>query len=96
MIALLRRERLTGWQIAEQLGMPLSTVSTILARIGLGRLSRLEPSEPPNRYQRERPGELVHVDVKKLGRIGRPRSPCQRRPPHPLARDRLGVRARRR
>jgi len=48
-IALLRRERLTAWQIAERLGMPLSTVSTILTRIGLGRLSRLEPPEPPNR-----------------------------------------------
>jgi len=71
-IALLRRERLTGWEIAERLGMPLSTVSTVLARIGLGRLSRLEPPEPPNRYQRERPGELLHIDVKKLGRIGRP------------------------
>jgi len=71
-IALLRCERLTGWEIAERLGMPLSTVSTVLARIGLGRLSRLEPPEPPNRYQRERPGELVHIDVKKLGRIGRP------------------------
>ncbi len=71
-IALLRRQRLTGWQIAERLQMPLSTVSTILSRIGLGRLSRLEPSEPANRYQRERPGELLHIDVKKLGRIGRP------------------------
>lgn len=71
-IAALRCERLTGWQIAERLGMPLSTVSTILSRIGLGRLSRLEPPEPPNRYQRERPGELLHVDVKKLGKIGRP------------------------
>jgi transposase InsO family protein len=72
LIALLRRERLTGWQIAERLEMPLSTVSTVLARIGLGRLSRLEPPEPANRYQRERPGELLHIDVKKLGRIGRP------------------------
>ena len=71
-IALLRRQRLTGWEIAERLGMPLSTVSTILNRIGLGRLSRLEPPEPPNRYQRERPGELLHVDVKRLGKIGRP------------------------
>jgi transposase InsO family protein len=71
-IAALRRERLTGWEIAERLGMPASTVSTILSRIGLGRLSRLEPPEPANRYQRERPGELVHIDVKKLGRIGRP------------------------
>jgi len=71
-IAALRRERLTGWEIAERLGMPASTVSTILTRIGLGRLSSLEPPEPANRYQRERPGELVHIDVKKLGRIGRP------------------------
>jgi transposase InsO family protein len=71
-IAALRRQRLTGWEIADKLRMPPSTVSTILARIGLGRLSRLEPPEPPNRYQRERPGELVHVDVKKLGKIGRP------------------------
>ena len=71
-IELLRRQRLLAWQIAERLQMPLSTVSTVLARIGLGRLSRLEPPEPANRYQRERPGELVHVDVKKLGKIGRP------------------------
>lgn len=71
-IALLRRERLTGWQIAERLQMPLSTVSTVLARIGLGRLSALEPPEPANRYEKARPGELVHIDVKKLGRIGRP------------------------
>jgi len=71
-IAALRRERLTGWEIAERLEMPASTVSTILTRTRLGRLSRLEPPEPPNRYQRERPGELIHIDVKKLGKIGRP------------------------
>ena len=52
--------------------MPLSTVSAVLARIGLGKLARLEPREPPNRYQRQRAGELVHIDVKKLARIGRP------------------------
>jgi len=52
--------------------MPLSTVSGILTRIGLGKLWRLEPLEPANRYEKSRPGELVHVDVKKLGRIGRP------------------------
>jgi transposase InsO family protein len=68
-IAALRRLRMTGGQIAEVLGMPLSTVSGILTRVGLGRLSRLEPPEPPNRYQRRHPGELIHVDVKKLGRI---------------------------
>jgi transposase InsO family protein len=71
-IAALRRLRMSGAEIAELLQMPLSTVSAILARIGLGRLSRLEPTEPANRYEKRRPGELVHVDVKKLGRIARP------------------------
>jgi transposase len=71
-IAGLRRLRMTAAEIAETLGMPVSTVSGILTRIGLGKLWRLEPLEPPNRYEKKRPGELVHVDVKKLGRIGRP------------------------
>ena len=71
-IAALRRLRMTGAEIAETLAMPLSTVSAVLTRIGLGRLSRLEPPEPANRYEREQPGELLHIDVKKLGRIGRP------------------------
>src|SRR4051794_20327942 len=71
-IAALRRLRMTGAEIAETLGMPVSTVSGILTRIGLGKLWRLEPLEPPNRYEKQRPGELVHVDVKKLGRIARP------------------------
>jgi transposase InsO family protein len=69
-IAALRRLRMTGQEIAECLGMALSTVQGILTRIGLGKLSRLEPPEPPNRYERNRPGELIHIDVKKLGRIG--------------------------
>jgi transposase InsO family protein len=68
-IAALRRLRMTGAEIAECLSMPLSTVSAVLARIGLGKLSRLEPPEPPNRYERQRAGELLHIDVKKLGRI---------------------------
>jgi transposase InsO family protein len=68
-IAALRRVRMTAAEIAELLEMPLSTVSAVLMRIGLGKRSRLEPLEPANRYQRERPGELVHIDVKKLGRI---------------------------
>jgi transposase InsO family protein len=68
-IAALRRVRLTGQDIALALSMAPSTVSGILTRIGLGKLSRLEPPEPPNRYERARPGELVHIDVKKLGRI---------------------------
>jgi transposase InsO family protein len=71
-IAALRRLRMTGLEIAECLGMALSTVQGILTRIGLGKLSGFEPPEPPNRYQRQRPGELIHIDVKKLGRILRP------------------------
>src|SRR5438445_3221017 len=71
-IAGLRRLRMTGAEIAETLGMPASTVSGSLTGVGLGKLWRLEPLEPPNRYEKQRPGELVHVDVKKLGRIGRP------------------------
>jgi len=68
-IAALRRVRLTGPEIAETLEMATSTVSAVLKRIGLGKLSRLEPCEPIRRYERSRPGELIHVDVKKLGRI---------------------------
>ena len=77
-IAALRRLRMTGAEIAMCLGMPLSTVSAVLTRIGLGKLSRLEPPEPPNRYERARPGELIHVDVKKLGRDQRRRASRQR------------------
>ncbi len=69
-IAALRRLRMTGAEIAICLGMPVSTVSAVLGRIGLGKRSRLEPPEPPNRYERKRPGELIHVDIKKLGRFG--------------------------
>src|SRR6266498_5719077 len=65
----LRKLRMTAAQIAEVLGLALSTVSAWLKRIGLGKRSRLEPPEPPNRYERGRPGELVHVDIKQLGRI---------------------------
>jgi len=65
----LRRLRMTAAQIAEVLGLALSTVSAWLQRIGLGKRSRLEPPEPPNRYERRHPGELVHVDIKTLGRI---------------------------
>jgi transposase InsO family protein len=68
----LRRLRMTGTQIAMRLHMARSTVTAVLARLGLQRLSRLAPPEPPNRYERRHPGELLHVDVKKLGRIGRP------------------------
>jgi transposase InsO family protein len=67
-IAALRRLRMTGAEIAEVLGMAQTTVSGILTRIGMGRLGRLG-LEPAQRYERARPGELIHVDVKKLGRI---------------------------
>jgi transposase InsO family protein len=65
----LRRVRMTGAEIAETLGLALSTVSLWLRRIGLGKRSRLEPLESPNRYERRHPGELVHVDIKQLARI---------------------------
>ncbi len=68
-IEALRRLRMTAAEIAETLALPLSTVSLWLQRLGLGKRSRLEPPEPPNRYQRRHPGELVHVDLKQLGRI---------------------------
>jgi hypothetical protein len=63
---------MTSSEIAEVLSMPLSTVCAVLHRSGLGRLARLGALEPPNRYERRHAGELVHVDVKKLGRIARP------------------------
>jgi transposase InsO family protein len=67
-IVQLRQLRMTAAEIAETLSMPLSTVSAVLRRKGIGRLSRIG-LEQPVRYERARPGELVHVDVKKLGRI---------------------------
>jgi transposase InsO family protein len=67
-IAALRRLRFTGPEISEVLGRPVSTVSGILTRIGMGRLGRLG-LEPAERYERATPGELIHIDVKKLGRI---------------------------
>jgi transposase InsO family protein len=67
-IVLLRRLRMTAAEVAETLQMPLSTVSVVLKREGMGRLGRIG-LEQPVRYERSRPGELVHIDVKKLGRI---------------------------
>ncbi|RWB88042.1 IS481 family transposase [Mesorhizobium sp.] len=69
-IAALRRQRLTGKHIAMQTGVSEATVSRVLARAGLSRLKDLEPAEPVRRYEREHPGELIHLDIKKLGRIG--------------------------
>jgi transposase InsO family protein len=68
-ICALRQLRLTAAEIAERLRMPLSTVSAVLRREGLGKRSRLEPPEPVNRYERSAAGELIHIDIKKLGRI---------------------------
>ena len=67
----LRHKRLVAWAIAEQLGMPRSTIGAILRRHGLGRLSALDPKVPVIRYERENPGELIHLDTKKLARIQR-------------------------
>jgi transposase InsO family protein len=68
----LRRTRKTSSQIAAALGMAVSTVCAVLSRLGLNRLSRLDPPEPPNRYARRHPGELIHLDVKTLGRFAKP------------------------
>jgi transposase InsO family protein len=65
----LRRKRRTTGEIAQQLGVPSSTVSVILRRLGLARLSSLEPQPPAHRYERSAPGELLHLDTKKLARI---------------------------
>jgi transposase InsO family protein len=62
--------RLRAKQIAADVGVSAATVSRILRRLGLNRLSALEPAEPIRRYEREKPGELIHIDIKKLGRIG--------------------------
>jgi len=68
----LRRTRMTSTAIAARLGVAVSTVCAVLARLGLNRLSRLEPPEPANRYARRHAGELIHVDIKTLGRFSRP------------------------
>jgi transposase InsO family protein len=95
LLASLRRLRFTAPELADLLDMPVSTISGILKRIGMGKLGRLG-LEPAERYERARPGELIHIDIKKLGRIhggagkrmiGRLNSPTQRR-----HRDAAGVR----
>ena len=65
----LRRRRYTGKQIAAELSISSATVSRILKRLGLNRLSALEPAEPVRRYEREHPGDLIHIDIKKLGKF---------------------------
>ena len=65
----LRRQRRSGRQIAAELSLSPATVSRILLRLGLNKLKALEPREPVRRYERDRPGELIHIDIKKLGRF---------------------------
>ena len=65
----LRRQRWIGKQIAAEVGVSPATVSRVLRRLGLNKLSALQP-EPVRRYERENPGELIHLDIKKLGKIG--------------------------
>ena len=67
----LRRQRWTGKQIAAEVGVSPATVSRILRRLGLNRIAALEPAEPVRRYEREHPGDLIHIDIKKLGRFER-------------------------
>jgi transposase InsO family protein len=67
----LRRQRWTGKQIAAEVGVSPATVSRILKRLGLNRIAALEPAEPVRRYQRDNPGDLIHIDIKKLGRFER-------------------------
>jgi len=71
-VAELRRQRLTGRRIAGVLGLPVARVHRVLRRLALNRLSRLDIPPPPRRYQWENPGDLLHIDIKKLGRIERP------------------------
>src|SRR5215212_2534649 len=94
-ICALRRLRMTGAEIAEALEMPETTVSGILTRCGLGRLGRLG-MEPARRYERSRPGELLHIDVKKLGRIegGAGKRATNRNHYRPTRTDRAGARRR--
>ncbi|HLO95825.1 MAG TPA: IS481 family transposase [Burkholderiaceae bacterium] len=67
----LRRQRMPGKEIATTVGVSPATVSRVLKRLGLSKLSALEPAEPPRRYEREHPGELIHIDIKKLGKFKR-------------------------
>jgi transposase InsO family protein len=68
-IEVLRRQRYTGKQIAAEVKVSPATVSRVLKRLGLNKLAALEPAEPVRRYERERPGELIHIDIKKLGKF---------------------------
>ena len=91
-ILALRQQRLTGPVIARRLGRPVATVGLVLRRHGLGRLAALDAKPAIVRYQREQPGELIHIDIKKLGRIDGVghRITGDRRPPRPETRPWLG------
>lgn len=71
LVEALRRQRLTGKAIAAEVGVSPATVSRVLQRLGLNKLSALAPAEPVRRYEREHPGEMIHIDIKKLGRFDR-------------------------
>jgi transposase InsO family protein len=81
-IVALRRQRWTGRHIATEVGVSPATVSRVLKRVGLSRLKDLEPAEPVRRYEREHPGEMIHIDIKKLG--------CFDRVGHRITGDRKG------
>ena len=81
----LRRQRRSGRQIAAQLGLSPATVSRILQRLGLNKLKALQPDQPVRRYERNQPGELIHIDIKKLGRF--------REPGHRITGDRTSQRS---
>ena len=70
-IATLRRQRFTGKHIASVVAVSPATVSRVLKRAGLSRLKDLEPAEPVRRYERDAPGDMIHIDIKKLGRFNR-------------------------
>jgi len=82
----LRRRRMTGPAIAQRLGMPRSTVGLMLRRLGLGKLKHLDPKPQIIRYERSRPGEMIHLDIKKLGRFVAP--------DHRITKDRQAGRSR--
>ena len=71
LIEALRRQRRTGEQIAVEVGVSPATVSRVLRRLGLNRIAALEPAEPVKRYERKHPGEMIHIDIKKLGRFNK-------------------------
>lgn len=88
-VEVLRRQRYTGKEIAAQLHISPATVSRVLQRLGLNKLAALEPAEPIRRYERENPGELIHIDIKKLGRfdaVGHRITGDRRGQSHPRAR----------